>query len=177
MAYALDTESNSGDSINVFMRDYENQIIQSPNPSKPLSTAIFLAGSISGAEDWQSRVAPLLVKRYNVYNPRRATYDTKAEEEQIKWEWERLNSSRDILFYFSKETVAPITLFEYGFYLNERYFGEGTYSKQLRVYIHREYSRKNDVIIQTRLRRPNITPRIVTDVDHLAEQVKIDFNL
>lgn len=123
---------------------------------------IFLAGSISNAVDWQTYTEERLSKCLNTINPRRLNFDQSnpaMEREQITWEYEHLEDYSDILlFYFSHETVAPITLFEYGCYLLDT-------DKRIYVAIHPDYPRKNDVIIQTELRRPSVAERIRFDLE------------
>ena len=83
----------------------------------PDDQCIFLAGSISNARDWQAEAAERLRSKYHVFNPRRPNYDTfdpTVELQQITWEHHCLDKCKHILFWFSHETVAPITLFEYG---------------------------------------------------------------
>ena len=121
--------------------------------SKLLGThSIFLGGSITGAIDWQEKVAPQLEDRnFTVYNPRRKNYDVgniEMEKEQIRWEKYFLDYCDFLFFYFSKETVAPITLFEYGCYIKS--------DKKIIVYAHPEYPRLRDLLIQTELRNPDI---------------------
>lgn len=110
-------------------------------------TSIFLAGSITGAVNWQERAADVLTdKGYIVYNPRRENFDVtdaKIEREQITWEFNYLRSADTVIFYFSHETVAPITLFELG-----RALEAGV---NLYIAIHPEYPRSNDIRIQSEL--------------------------
>lgn len=108
--------------------------------------SIFLGGSITGAWNWQKYLASKLEYNWTIFNPRRENYDgliPNAEREQITWEFKALQFCRNIVFYFSHETLAPITLFEYGKMLKS--------NKNLFVCIHPEYKRKNDVWIQTEL--------------------------
>lgn len=112
---------------------------------------LFLAGSISSAADWQNILIDKgLANLYNVFNPRRKEFDVsdpKMEKEQITWEFQCINKlCKNILFWFSYETVAPITLYEYG-----RALAKFSEYKKFYVGIHPDYPRKNDVIIQTEL--------------------------
>jgi hypothetical protein len=53
-------------------------------------------------------------------NPRRLDFDVEnpdMEYEQIVWEHQNLEASDMISFWFPKETLCPITLFELGKYL------------------------------------------------------------
>lgn len=126
--------------------------------------ALFLAGSITGAENWQLKAAQKLSLYYNIFNPRRKDFDVlnpEIEREQITWEHKYLNLCKNIIFYFSNETLAPITLFEYGTLINS--------DKNLFIGIHLDYKRKNDVLIQTELRAPSLLNNIVFDLDQLVE--------
>ena len=149
------------------------------------SRCLFLAGSITGVGDWQSSIvdAPTLKKSgrdsktdfltisdyFHTFNPRRENYDSldpSVEEEQITWEYHHINNvCENILFWFGKETVAPITLYEYG-----RALSTHDHSK-IWVGLHPEYPRKNDVLIQTRLINPDLEKRIVYSVNALAMSV------
>jgi len=126
---------------------------------------VFLAGSITGAENWQNRAASKLIDHFNIFNPRRADFDTsnkKEERAQIIWEWTLLNIAEIVLFYFSHETLAPISLFELGALLEQ----QKTHSyKKLYICIHPEYKRKNDVIIQTELRNTQFARNIKFNLD------------
>ena len=124
--------------------------------------SVFLGGSITGANDWQKSVAEKLLPHYHVFNPHRENFDVnnpEDEELQITWEYEHLNKAHKILFWFSFETFAPITLFELGAFYNRR---------QIFIGIHPEYKRKNVVVIQMKLR--GITD-ICYDLDTLVQNV------
>ena len=152
------------------------------------SDNLFLAGSITGAHDWQKEMAfkkydifeldhsiesatdkdIRLVDYFNVFNPRRADFDASdpnVEKEQITWEYHCIAHCNHILFWFAPETLAPITLFELGSALNTH--------KHENIYIgiDPEYKRKNDVIIQTSLRDERLAKRIVYSKEDLAMQV------
>ncbi len=135
--------------------------------------SIFLAGSISNAADWQTKVA--LCLRWdtdlNVINPRREIYDGN-EEEQITWEFFYLRFCNIIMFYFSHETLAPITLFEYGKMLER--LKHDPY-KKLYICIHPDYKRKQDVIIQTELENPELANGICFDLGEVTERIITDF--
>ena len=127
---------------------------------------IFLAGSITGANDWQTPMIEKLLPYYHVFNPRRKNFDvTKPymEREQIEWEYEALDYCKTVMFYFAPESLAPITLFEYGKMLMSK--------KMLFVCVHPEYKRKNDVLIQTDLENEFLAERICFDLDTLAENI------
>lgn len=142
----------------------------------PASESIFLAGSITGAHDWQLELAysrmvesgPRLIDLYNVFNPRRANYnalDSTLELEQITWEYHCIHKCNHILFWFAPETLAPITLFELGSALNTHDHNK------IYIGIDPEYKRKNDVIIQTQLRNKSLADRIVFSKQDLVKQI------
>jgi len=123
------------------------------NIDRKYTDLLFLGGTISGSVDWQAVIGPQLEDRgFTVLNPRRDDFNTlnKAmEKEQIEWEHYYLEWCSNLFFYFSSETVAPITLFEYGCYIESE-------QKKIVVYAHPKYPRLRDLLIQTELRNPNI---------------------
>lgn len=129
-------------------------IITSPETSVAVKDTIFLAGGITNCWDWQKPVAELFDDRTNltVFNPRRTNWNMENSEEaskaQILWEHEHLQRAETILFWFPHETLCPITLLELGKYLMT--------PKALVVGTHPEYQRRLDVIVQSRLERPNL---------------------
>ena len=132
--------------------------------------SIFLAGSITGAVDWQNRAKDCLIPYYNVFNPRRenySTFDPSVEKEQITWEHDHLLFCDNIMFYFSHETLAPITLLEYGKMLSIAQW------VQLNIFvcIHPEYKRKNDVLIQTELMENSKVHPIKFDIYEILEEI------
>jgi len=141
----------------------------------PKDRNLFLAGSITGALDWQKSLAFMgvygtvrLLDHFNCFNPRRANYDTldpKMEQEQITWEYHNIQNCESILFWFSKETLAPITLFELGSALHTHDH------KRISIGIDPEYKRKSDVLTQVRLRNPYLAKRIVYSLEELAQTV------
>lgn len=152
--------------------------LEAPNRSDKInySNALFLAGSITGAYDWQKYAAKKL-SMYDVVNPRRANYhsmDPAVEREQITWEFDQLKACRNILFWFSHETLAPITLFEYGSMLR-KVVERGNGAQCIFVGVHPDYKRKNDVIIQTELLcgRHYKAPVIHSTLDRLIEELQL----
>lgn len=113
--------------------------------------SIFLAGGITNCPDWQSDaekyLSPLNV---TIVNPRRENWDYNAGNdlvrEQIIWEHKHLHMATQILFWFPKETLCPITLFELGNHL----------PRPMTIWLgcHPEYQRILDVEVQTSLIRP-----------------------
>jgi len=80
--------------------------------------SLFLAGGITNCPDWQSVIVKLSQgTRVTLLNPRRKTFpidDPNAASEQIRWEFEHLRKSDAILFWFPKESISPIALYELG---------------------------------------------------------------
>lgn len=154
--------------------------IEAPNYDIHIATldpeaCLFLGGSISNARDWQADILKMkfgdytLLDQYHVFNPRRKDFDVtnpEVEQEQILWEHQCINRlCRNLVFWFSHETVAPITLFEYGKALKTH-----DHSK-IFVGVEPDYPRKNDVMIQTRLESPELADRIVPYLSDLHWQV------
>lgn len=113
--------------------------------------SIFLAGGISNCPDWQVEAIRMLQPLpVTLINPRRADYDMNAGkrlvEEQIKWEHKHLYEATQILFWFPKETLCPITLFELGAHLPR--------PRTLWIGVEPGYQRAWDVEIQTHCVRP-----------------------
>lgn len=138
---------------------------------------LFLAGSISGAEDWHKKVISYkdgaLLEHYNIFNPRRKHFDVsdlKMEEDQISWEFQMINQyCKNILFWFSWETVAPITLYEYGRVLaNYRHYNN------IFVGVHPDYKRKRDVEIQTRLALDDPSFKPFSDLEKMCDAILLD---
>lgn len=132
---------------------------------------VFLGGSITGAENWQLRARDILLPHFNIFNPRRTHFnktDSSQERTQIEWEHFYLKTANIILMYFSRETFAPITLFETGKELVRlSYFPW----KKLYICIHPEYKRKNDVIIQAELENPDTAKKIKFNLEEACSLI------
>jgi hypothetical protein len=128
--------------------------------------SLFLAGGITGCEDWQSEMVALLGETpLVILNPRRKHFPIdapRAAEQQITWEYRWLEEATAIAFWFPCETLCPIALFEYGKWLVRR--------KPLFVGTHPAYRRIVDGKIQTRLERPE--QRIHHSLPALADEIK-----
>jgi hypothetical protein len=114
--------------------------------------SVFLAGGITGCPDWQKQVVEFLKPiPIVVYNPRREDFpigDPEAANEQIEWEYHFLKKVSFRFFWFPKETICPIVLYELGKYANGNPVGNFV------VGTHRDYQRRQDVVIQTGLAHP-----------------------
>ncbi len=127
---------------------------------------VFLAGGITGCPDWQQEMVAMLDDTtLTILNPRRADFpigDPNAAQVQIKWEYDALRAADVISFWFPKETICPIVLYELGAWSMTR--------KPLCIGVHCDYQRKQDVLIQTKLERPGI--EVVLTLTDLVEKVK-----
>ena len=128
--------------------------------------SLFLAGGITACDDWQRRAAAALADLpLAILNPRRTNFpihDPSAAATQIEWEHRHLRKAAALLFWFPSETLCPITLYELG--------ACSMSTKPLFVGTHPEYQRRQDVVIQTRLARPEV--EVVDSLDHLSRQVR-----
>jgi hypothetical protein len=142
--------------------------------------SVFLAGGITGCPDWQSSMVEKLREKGGkmaVFNPRRSNFDVKdptAAEKQIAWEFKALRSAELISFWFAEDQIQPIALFEYGAWMSHSWSFKGQCVElegqgNVVVGCHPKYPRRQDVIIQTRLARPDII--VVDNLDALASLV------
>jgi len=133
---------------------------------EPNSISTFLAGGITDCPDWQQEMVKLLRGTdLTLLNPRRVNFpmaDPTAASQQIDWEHRHLRLADAISFWFCAEAMQPITLYELGAW--------SMTDKPLFVGIHPEYSRRQDVEIQTKLVRPDV--KIVYTLSALANQIK-----
>ena len=118
--------------------------------------SIFLAGGITGCDDWQTDLVCELQNLNDsglfdlgglvIFNPRRDNFDVMdmaTTIEQIKWEHKCLEKCDICSFFFpASESVQPITLYELG-----RHLGDHTSV----VSIQEGYKRAEDVKIQLAL--------------------------
>lgn len=105
---------------------------------------VFLAGGITGTEEWQTPAAERLAAHgLSVANPRRSGLfnDPTLEPEQVRWERDHLARANVILFWFPGPGDHPIAMFELGYWLAQ--------GKSLVVGCPPEYKRR--VNIQTQI--------------------------
>lgn len=139
--------------------------IEAPDDFQWNEKSLFVAGWISNCPDWQKEfIAYFRDTSLALINPRRYDFDVTnpdMEEEQITWEHVHLEKSDAISFWFPKETLCPITLFELWKYAKS--------NKQLFVGVDPDFQRKRDIEIQMRLIRPEI--KIHYTIEALAKDV------
>jgi Nucleoside 2-deoxyribosyltransferase like len=126
-------------------------ITQAPESYDVNGIDLFLAGGISNCPDWQADAGSMLADVEGwALNPRRGgVFDPSSAEKQIMWEHKALKIAKAILFWFPKETLCPITLYELGVFSQRKHV-------PLFVGVHPEYARKLDVVIQLREERPEV---------------------
>lgn len=121
-------------------------------PSEMEVPTVFLAGGITNCPQWQQKMVTLLSDTNLILlNPRRADFpvgDPSAAVEQITWEHKHLRFADAILFWFPRETLCPIVLYELGAW--------SMTDKPIFVGVHPLYERRQDVEIQTKLARPDV---------------------
>lgn len=128
--------------------------IESPNTTlvSENEVSVFLAGGITGCPDWQTELRKTLggVPGLVLFNPRRSDFpihDPEAAPAQIKWEFEHLRIADIILFWFPKEGVQAIVMYELGAW--------SMTDKKLVIGVEPGFWREQDVYEQTRLIRPD----------------------
>lgn len=128
--------------------------------------SLFLAGGITDCPDWQADLVSMLKNEDVVlFNPRRKKFpinDSSASKKQIVWEFNHLRKADAISFWFPKEKLCAITLYELG--------SCARMDKPLFVGVHPKYKRRKDIEIQLKLVRPNV--KIVYDLKSLAKKIK-----
>lgn len=133
---------------------------------------LFLAGGITDCPDWQADVVEALADEpVTILNPRRADFpmgDEDAGREQIAWEWQMLNAAHAVSFWFPKETLNPIVLFELGYRLGQ----DSQHPLDLTMFVGTDpaYQRRFDVVEQVQLRRPEVY--IAEDLDRLVGEIR-----
>ena len=136
---------------------------------------LFLAGGITNVCNWQEDICSGLedVVGLTIYNPRRDDFyidDPLLEEEQIIWEFNHLRDCNMLLFWFSNETVQPITLYELGKWVN----GNPNNKDKVWIGVDPNYPRANDVYIQTHLASPHI--KIYNNLYDIQQNIRSYFN-
>ena len=143
------------------------EYIESPSVyiRKSEQKAIFLAGGITNCPNWQVEIVVLLKEhKITILNPRRKNFpidDPNASRDQIRWEFNHLRKADVILFWFPKESICPIALYELGAWCMT--------DKTLFIGVHEDYKRRIDIEEQTLLVRPGI--KIVYSLAILAKQI------
>jgi len=150
-------------------------IITAPHDLYDLETAhapsLFLAGGITNCPMWQDEMIEALrgqsvCNDLTIYNPRRQDFDItnpKATEEQICWEFAKLRDADVVSFWFAPGSVNPIVFYELGMWGNARG------GRPMCVGCDPAFTRTQDVVMQTRLARPEIS--VQSSLEALVDQV------
>ncbi len=132
---------------------------------------VFLAGNISNTWNWQNKMVEMLGRTdLTVINPRREFFDESnplLPKQQIAWEFFFLKETAAISFWFDKDTMAPISLYELGFQLGKIVGGNN--SKKIFIGVDKEYKRKVDV--EEQLRNTKLDININYDIADLAHDI------
>jgi hypothetical protein len=147
------------------------RIVEAPSRLQSAEPSLFLAGGISDCPNWQLSVCnQLRDTQLTLLNPRRENFpmgNPDAAMEQIEWEHRHLASATAILFWFPSATLCPISLYELGAWSMQK-------RKPLFIGTDPEYARKQDVVIQTRLARPDV--RVMDTLEDLVAEVRVWLN-
>jgi hypothetical protein len=120
--------------------------------------SVFLAGSIEmgKATDWQTPTSESFSRLgWTVFNPRRKDWDSSWEQKienpqfrgQVEWELAGLERSNYVFFYFEPNTLAPITLLEFGLFAEKKAIFCGQEESALAVICPEGFWRKGNVDI------------------------------
>lgn len=140
--------------------------VECPEVYNDTDLSLFLGGGITDCPDWQAEITNKLSDIPLVLlNPRRPTKPDDSYE-QIKWEFDHLEKADLRLFWFCKETLCPIVLFELGKWIHL----DKTPKGKLLIGIDKGYERLEDVVIQTNLVRDDV--KIVHSLEEIAGQIK-----
>jgi len=159
------------------------RILTSPEEYLPFNIPppklfVFLAGGISNTTDWQQEFLNQLAcgtgDSLTIFNPRRRVWDKDDKSicrAQIEWEFRYLEAADVVIFWFSPDTVCPITLYELGVCAAR--------GQHIIVGCHHDYTRKFDVENQLQLLRPEVHVRtcldgIELDIRRLHHRVILD---
>jgi hypothetical protein len=120
----------------------------------PDNLSVFIAGPVAGDWDWQAQAATAITSYANVdvYNPRRIDNpdwdDYSVGLAQSVWEHRQLREASIIMFWFAPISLAPLSMFELGFWLNT--------GKPIVVGVHPDFERGDSIRIQSSLTRPTM---------------------
>jgi hypothetical protein len=142
-------------------------VVRSPNNYNvsDSSPKVFLAGCAN--TEWRKNfVNQFYDYRVVFLDPKRDDWNNMGQIEkinQITWEFSNLRECDIIIYHFNAGSVCPITLLEYGMW------GLST-GRPIVVYIEDNYEKKQDIIFQTLLARPDVI--INKTFEELIEQLK-----
>lgn len=139
---------------------------------------LFLAGSINMGKtvDWQKDLSNRLLKEFTdlwIFNPRRDDWDNSWEQdiknekfsEQVNWEIEHIDKATYLFFYFDKEHMSPISLYELGYVAKAKYLSPI-------VYCPKEYIRHGNIQIYASRDHFRLFTNYEEAVAELTNQIK-----
>jgi len=137
--------------------------IDSEHPDK---LRIFLAGCAN--TDWRKEFVKYFDEDDDVVflDPKREDWDLMNKsmmEEQVTWEFVKQKNADIMVFYYNAGSVCPITLLEFGLWG----LSKGT---PMVVGVTSDYEKHDDIILQTKLARPET--RIVESLYELSYETK-----
>lgn len=163
------------------------KIIQSPQEYLATDDEIpcFMAGGLQKC-DWHAEFLEELQKyscdKLVIYNPKREFFDmtdSSVEEEQITWEFKYLNAYLKGFYIFSmyfdhSTSPQPICFYELGRYM--ALLQDSGWNSAV-ISCHPEFSRKNDVIIQTRLATKSKAKVLECSAAEHAQRVAVAYGI
>jgi len=149
------------------MRYFEAPEVYESRPGA--GAALFVAGGIRGCEDWQARYCQMfedtnlvLLNPRRRFDPQLGSWTDADRVKQVTWEFEHLRKADAISFWFSPETLNPISLFELGSWSSS--------TRPIFVGCHPEYKKRKTVEVQLKLVRPLV--EVGDSLEKLAAQVR-----
>lgn len=98
---------------------------------------LYLVG-YSCTDDWQENISGLIDKKYKILNKQNDLFN-------VGWEHKMLQESNIILFWFSKDTECPITLYNLGVWSSQTLV-------PIVIAIHPEYKLRNEIVKRMHLK-------------------------
>jgi hypothetical protein len=122
------------------------KLLTAPNRLKDYDCrSLFLAGSIDNgaAINWQPQIISALEETdFLIFNPRRSDWDPKEISDQVRWELDHILQATHVLFFFAKDSLAPISIGELYFLI-----GKNNIDKKIYVVIEDGFWRADNLIV------------------------------
>ncbi len=150
------------------------QYIEAISLETPTYPTVFLAGGITSCPEWQNDMIKLLSDELiTILNPRRKNFpieDPKAAQEQIEWEFHRLNNADIFSMWFcnTDDSDQPICMYELGRHL----VLHQDHPETIVIGVEPGYRRAQDVVVQSGLVESSLPLRISDNLETHAENIK-----
>lgn len=149
------------------------QYIEAISNETPMYPTVFLAGGIVNCPEWQTELVELLSDELiTILNPRRKNFpihDPNAAQEQITWEFHRLNNADIFSMWFSdSNSDQPICMYELGRHM----VLHQNHPETIVIGVEPGYRRAQDVYIQSGLVDSSIALRISDNLEDHAKNIK-----